>query len=240
MSNKQKLWLLVFLLMIAPAYALFGFDEFTDDAPQLITETIENDFGNVCTDCNASITVNNPDGTFLSHHNMTFNTSSKKYEVQLNLGLINENTTIYPITISANRTNGAKTINGTSDRTILKIYDIFPPVDSQWDVGLVILFLTIQWTFVLLAYRFFDEHVMVKYTFILISLFFNSWLMALGHRILIINGVITSNFTRLFDSTAVLGLVLNYLFTSYIMIYVLYYMIHSVMDSSKKLGRRLD
>lgn len=170
---------------------------------------------------------------------MKYNSSSTKYvkTINPNLQLINGNTTIYRIRLTANRTSGSK-FNGTSDRTIITIYDIWPQVDSQWDVGLVLILLVIQWTFVLLAYRFHDEHIMVKYGFIAIALFFNTWLMALGNRILVINGVVTSSFTRLFDSTGVLALVINFIFTAYIFIYLLYYMIHSVMDSAKKIRGR--
>jgi hypothetical protein len=168
---------------------------------------------------------------------MRYNASSTKYVRTLSptLGLINGNTTIYGIRLTSNRSFSGQIYNGTSDRAGITIYDIFPPVDNQWDVALVIMLIVIQWIFVILAYRFYDEHIMVKYGFIAISLFFNGWLMAIAHRIIAINGAITPNFTRLFESSQNIALVVNWIFTSYIFIYLIYYMIHNVMQSAGKM-----
>ena len=236
----RKAYVLIIVLLVSliahfPAVqSLFGYDEFTNDGTSCIQETVENNLGTTCTDCNVSFWLNFPNNTFQSFNLMVYNATSTKYIKCLNLTLVNENTTIYKVRMTANRTAGS-IFNGTSDRTIITVYDVWPQVDSQWDVGMVLILLVIQWTFVLLAYRFHEEHVMVKYGFFAIALFFNGWLMSLGNRILVVNGIISSNFTNLFESTETIAIVMNYIFTAYIFIYLLYYMIHSVTDSAKKI-----
>ena len=76
-------WIVLFILITLPfvsqeAFGLFEFDEFTDDFGQFIQETVENEDGNVCLNCNVSITVNFPNGTFHVFELMPFNTSSNK------------------------------------------------------------------------------------------------------------------------------------------------------------------
>ena len=217
--------------------ALFLYDEFTDDINQTIIETVENQLGMVCTDCNTSFWISYPNGTVQGFYLMKYNVSSTKYvkTIEPGLNLVNQNTTVYHIRLLANRTVSGNVYNAVSDRSQIIIYDIFPIVDSQWDVALAVMLIVIQWIFVILAYRFYEEHIMIKYGFIAIALFLNGWLLALAHQIISINGAMSNNFTGLFESSENLTLVINYMFTAYIFIYLLYYMIHNVMESSKKI-----
>ena len=236
--SRGILLLLVFTSIFPAAQALFGYDEFTDDGNQTITETVENNIGQPCTDCNVSFWISFPNGTIHRFYLMRYNTSSSKYVRPIIplLQLLNGNTTIYTIKLVANRTVSGNTYFATSDRTQITIYDLWPQVDSQWDVALVVMLLVIQWIFVFLAYRFYDEHIMVKYGFIAIALFLNGWLLALAHQLILINGVATNNFTGLFESSEILTISINWIFTAYIFIYLLYYVIHNVMQSTKKMG----
>lgn len=234
-KNFPIIFLVLLVLLIPAGQALLDFDEFTNDNNFTIRETIENQIGQVCTDCNASLWLNYPNGSLRNFSLMKYNSTSTKYDSKKLIPyLVNGNTTIYTIIIKANRTVSGNVYNAISDRTIITVYDIFPITDSQWDVALVIMLLVIQWTFVFLAYRFYDEHIMVKYGFIAVALFFNGWLLAIANRILAINGIITSDFNRLFESSNNLAIVLNFLFMGYIFIYLIYYMISSISDSARK------
>ena len=230
---------LILTLLFQPVQALLGYDEFTDDSNITISETVENELGQTCTNCNVSMWLNYPNGSLRNFSLMKYNTTSTKYDSKKLIPyLVNGNTTRYTIRLTANRTSSHK-FNGTSDRTIITVYDIYPVVDSMWDVGLIIMLLAMQWTFVFLAYKFYDDHIIIKYGFFAIALFFNSWLMALGHRILVINGIFTNNFSRLFESSEILAIVVNYIFTMYIFVYLLYQIIHNIRSSSEKLNRLL-
>lgn len=238
---KKAILLLIFLLifLVPTSQALFGFDEFLDDDPQLIQETVEEENGNVCTNCITSIRINYPNGSLYGQFNMSFNSTASKYQQVLNLTLVNGNTTIYSVTINSNRTTNGQIRNGTSDRTQITIYDIFPNVDSQWDVGLVLMFIVIQWVFMFLAYRFHEEHIIVKYAFFSIALAFNAVLLGIGQRILAINGITTTKFVNMIDSAEVIGLWLIWIFIAYIFIYLFYFLYNSVLDNTSKLSKRL-
>ncbi|KKN60153.1 hypothetical protein LCGC14_0534440 [marine sediment metagenome] len=183
--------------------------------------------------------INFPNGTLHGFFFMTFNATASAYEKQLNLTLVASNTTRYTISITSNRTTSGVIFNGTSDRTIITIYDIFPPVDNQWDVGLVIIFVVIQWIFVFLAYRFHEDHVMVKYAFFAIALAINSLLLGVGQRILAINGVSSVTFVNMIDSAEAIGLWITYIFTAYVFIFLLYTLTINVLTSGKELSTRL-
>ncbi len=162
----KKFILILLLLMILPSSsALFGFDEFIDDDPQLIQETVENENGNVCTDCNVSMRINFPNGTLESFNFMTFNSTASKYDKQLNLKLVNDNTTIYSVTITANRTTASQIFNGTSDRTQITIYDVFPPADNLADVAIATILITISGVLVYLAIKFDDQHCLLLFLY---------------------------------------------------------------------------
>src|SRR3990167_7227576 len=109
--------LLVFAISFPVAKALFGYDEFTDDNNQTIFETVENELGAPCSNCNESFWISYPNGTTQGFYLMRYNSSSTKYERTIfpRLRLINQNTTIYGIRMVGNRTSG-QLYNGTSDR----------------------------------------------------------------------------------------------------------------------------
>ncbi len=238
---KKAILLLIFLLifLVPTSQALFGFDEFLDDDPQLIQETVEEENGNVCTNCITSIRINYPNGSLYGQFNMSFNSTASKYQQVLNLTLVNGNTTIYSVTINSNRTTNGQIRNGTSDRTQITIYDIFPNVDSQWDVGLVLMFIVIQYVFLFMAYRFHDEHIMVKYAFFAIALALNGVLLGLGQRILVINGVTTTKFVNMIDSAEVIAIWLIWIFTAYIFLHLILYLINTVLDRTNELSARI-
>jgi hypothetical protein len=239
MMRKLNLFLFI-ILLASPSYALLGFDEFTDDANITISETVENNLGQTCTDCNTSLWLNYPNGSLRNFSLMKYNTTSTKYDSKKLIPyLVNQNTTIYTLRITANRTVSGNVFRSISDRTIITIYDIFPPVDSQWDVGIVLIFIIIQWAFVFMAYRFHDEHIMIKYAFFAIALFLNSFLLGLGQRILAINSVTTPKFINMVDSAEVIGIYLNYIFTAYVILYLIYYLVNNVLKEGKGLTGRL-
>src|SRR3990167_987033 len=117
---KYKILILVLLLFSifsVATQALFGYDEFTDDNNQTIVETVENELGAPCSNCNVSFWISYPNGTTQGFYLMDYNSSSTKYERAIfpRLRLINQNTTIYGIRMVGNRTSG-QLYNGTSDR----------------------------------------------------------------------------------------------------------------------------
>ena len=233
-QKKKAVAILVLLVILAPsAFALFEFDEFTDDFGQFIQETVENEEGNVCLNCNVSITVNFPNGTFHVFKLMPFNASSNKYDILLNLSLVHANTTVYPITIIANRTTGSIIRNGTSDRTQLVIYDVFPPTDNFWDVGLVVMFITIQGILLYFFLRFDSEQIFVKHLFAGFAVGINVILFRIGNRILVSQGVTSSDFLNVIDSANVVSIWLLYFFLVYILIYMIYFFTNMAMAQSR-------
>jgi hypothetical protein len=209
MKKIVLFFMAILLLGVGQVSGLLGFDEYTDETPQTIEETVENELGNTCTDCNVSIWLYYPNGTLHTFQLMPYNASSTKYQATVNMTIVNGNTTLYTARITANRTSGSKLINGTSDRTIITVYDVYPPADSQWDVGLVLILMTLQGLFIFIFLKYGSVHIAISHIFAGLAVGMNMVLFRVGDRILATQGVTNTQ--------------------SYIFVFLIYYTVTTIL-----------
>jgi len=220
---KNALHILVFILLIPFIYSDEGINIYQYGKPIIITEVVENTTGESCLDCVCNLTIYNPE-PFQTISNISLymtNNNNGIYNATIQQLPVNINDSIYPVVLICNNSyyRGISTIKG---------------IKVEWNMfnftALVIIPITLSILCAYYAFKFSEEHVFLKWTFLLLSILFFISFSVIGNIIAIQSGV--PGLTNFFDT-------LIYL-TGFIFIAVIFYMIKTFITFNKNKKQSLD
>ncbi len=149
---------LIVQILVGTASALnesTGFEKntvFVDHLNISIIEKVENHLGLSCNDCNVFLTLLYPNNNFLvANMNMTLlnsTISNSHYNAT-----INNATTLGTYLMIINATNVAADglHNGTSDRAFIRVVDVYPEPQSDWEFGLIMTLTAISFIMIFIS-----------------------------------------------------------------------------------------
>lgn len=175
----------VLFLQIGIVSATTGFEQnsiFVDHENVTLIEKVEDNLGNPCVDCDVLLTLIYPNQSLfvVRNMNMTQLNSTGHYNSSdfLNMTTLGD----YLITINATRNTASGLFNGSSDRTFVTVVDVYPPVESEWEMGLTLALLASGFLFMYIFNK--SESTEVRQLFFLMALAMPMAQLGLLHNIL--------------------------------------------------------
>lgn len=120
--------------------ASYGYEDnsiFVNHENVTILEKVEDNLGNPCNDCRVNLTLIYPNESMYVVKNM--NMTSLNATGHYNSSAIENMTTlgVYTMLITADRNTASGKFNGTSDRASIRVVDVYPEPQSNWEIAVV-------------------------------------------------------------------------------------------------------